>query len=99
SYSLEFAITVAQRYIQFSEPQLEHDKFPAEEMANVRLASQFAQNTTRLSSPRLTWICGFLPHFNQNCFFMIIVLAFRSPCYARVSVSYRLRQCGVRALR
>jgi hypothetical protein len=62
SYSLKFAITVAQRYIQFSEPQLEHDKFPAEEMANVRVVSQFAQNTMRLSRPRLTWSCGVFPH-------------------------------------
>ena len=42
------------KYIQFSEPQLEQDKFPEECTAKVRLASQFAQNTMRLSSARLT---------------------------------------------
>src|SRR5262245_59230630 len=54
SYSLKLAMIGAERYIQFSEPQLEQDKFPEDETPKVRLASQFAQNTIRLSKARLT---------------------------------------------
>src|SRR5262245_23024004 len=74
SYSLKLAMIGADRYIQFSEPQLEHDKFPEDETPRVRLASQFAQNTMRLSRARLTGSCGTLPSFSQNFLVMCIVL-------------------------
>ena len=66
----------ADRYIQFSEPQLEQDKIPEDETPKVRLASQFAQNTMRLSSARLTGSCGALPSFSQNFLVMMFVLNF-----------------------
>src|SRR5262249_9970202 len=70
SYSLKLATSDAERYIQFSEEQLEQVRIPEEDTDRVLLASQLAQKTMRFSRVLFTPTSSQRPSFSQ-CFLFI----------------------------
>src|SRR5262249_48224591 len=70
SYCLKLATSGAERYIQFSEEQLEQVRIPEEDTDRVLLASQLTQKTMRFSRVLFTPTSSQRPSFSQ-CFLFI----------------------------